>query len=337
MLSARLLLLVIIPVVMIAAGQHVHVISTTDRLDMSSHTCSPSWSLPGARLKDHTLFAYQGYYYIVSIKIDLPIKDDRGEYTFAYARTKDLCTWEDLGIALSFGARGDADEAYIWAPYVFQDGDTFYMFYTGVNHAIAQSIMLATSTNPSDPHSWVKQGVAFRPNHEGMVYGGADVWSDARDPMVIRYDDTYFLYYTGRDVTGGIVGVAMADSLRGPWRDLGAVLRTSATVIPESPFVLAYDGVFYLYYNAAGGDASQPAGAYWQWAPSPFGPWQPPVREPLGWGHDFFSSGSDWMSSFVLGSGESIGFAPVGWTASSFPPRPTLGRQIFLPMVVNTR
>lgn len=130
------------------------------------------------------------------------------------------------------------------------------MFYTGVNHAIAQSIMLATSTNPADPHSWVKHGVVFRPNHTGMVYGGADVWSDARDPMVIRHNNTYFLYYTGRDVTGGIVGVAMADSLMGPWRDLGAVLRTSAAVLPESPFVLAYDGVFYLYYNAAGGDAS---------------------------------------------------------------------------------
>lgn len=113
MLASRLVLLIIIPVVMIAASQHARSVSTIHGLDIVSGSCSPSWSLPGARLKDHTLFTYQGYYYIVSIKIDLPIRDDRGEYTFAYARTKDLCTWEDLGIALTFGAHGDADEAHI--------------------------------------------------------------------------------------------------------------------------------------------------------------------------------------------------------------------------------
>jgi hypothetical protein len=232
-------------------------------------TCSSSWSLPQVRLKDHSLFAYQDFLYLVSIKIDLPAKDDRSEYTFAYARTNDFCTWEYLGTALTFGAEGDADESYIWAPHVVEENDTFFMFYTGVNRHISQSIMLATSSHPADPTSWVKQGVIFRPNHPGMVYAGAEHWSDARDPMVLKYNQRYYLYYTGRDVTGGIVGVAMADALVGPWYDLGAVVRLPATLMPESPFVVAYNNFFYLYYNAAGDTQHPLSGPQWQWAPSP--------------------------------------------------------------------
>lgn len=299
----------------------------------SDMTCSSSWSLPQVRLKDHALFAYQDSFYIVSIKIDLPAKDDRGEYTFAYARTNDFCTWEYLGTALTFGAEGDADESYIWAPHVIEENHTFFMFYTGVNRHISQSIMVATSFNPADPTSWVKQGVVFRPNHPGMVYAGAEHWSDARDPMVLKYNQRYYLYYTGRDVTGGIVGVAMADALVGPWHDLGAVVRLPATLMPESPFVVAYNNFFYLYYNAAGDTQHPLSGPQWQWAPSPFGPWQPPTKETLGWGHDFFYTGTEWLASYLIGSGEAIGIKQVQWDTTQSPPRPMIGYTVFLPFV----
>lgn len=178
--------------------------------------CYTPWSLPNTKLKDHTLFAYQNTYYLVSIKIDLPAPDDRSEYMFAYARTDDFCTWEHLETPLRFGNEDDADESYIWAPHVIQQEDTFYMFYTGVNRYIAQSIMLATSTTPDNPQSWTKQGVVFQPHHDSMVYAGAHTWSDARDPMVLAHNNRYFLYYTGQDTSGGIIGVAMADTLTGP-------------------------------------------------------------------------------------------------------------------------
>jgi len=304
---------------------------------LAGATCSTPWSLPQARLKDHSLFAYQNYFYLVSIKIALPAQDERGEYTFAYARTKDFCTWENLGTVLTFGAAGAADEAYIWAPYVIQEGNLFFMFYTGVNQHISQSIMLATSTNPADPKSWTKQGVVFRPNHEGMVYPGPESWSDARDPMVLRYNNRYFLYYTGQDKTGGIVGVALAETLSGPWRDLGAVLQLPPSLIPESPFVVAKDDFFYLYYNAAGAAANRLAGPQWQWSPSPFGPWQAPTKETLGWGHDFFFTGKAWLASYIIGNGEAIGVKQIDWDQTQFPPHPLLGQQGFLPLVWNAR
>lgn len=292
--------------------------------------CAAGWSLPNIKLKDHTLFAYQGFYYIAAIRIVLPNPDGRGEYTFAYVRTQDFCTWENLGTILGRGAVGAPDESYIWAPHVVQEGDTFFMFYTGVNRHLAQSIMLATSTNPADPQSWTRQGVVFRPNHAGMVYPGPASPSDARDPMLYRYGERYFLYYTGRDVSGGIVGVAMADQLTGPWQDLGAVLRLSSDTMPESPFVVAYADGYYLYYNAAGDAGSSPQ---WQWAPSPFGPWQAAIYEPVGWAHDFYHTGTAWLVSYVVGNGQAIQVATVRWDATTTPPRPRIGHQIYLPVV----
>jgi sucrose-6-phosphate hydrolase SacC (GH32 family) len=90
------------------------------------------------------------------------------EDPFADARTKDFCTWENLDSVLTFGAAGAADEAYIWAPSGIQEGNLFFMFYTGVNQHISQSIMLATTTNPADPKSWPKQGVGPQPRGNGL-------------------------------------------------------------------------------------------------------------------------------------------------------------------------
>ncbi len=301
----------------------------------NSTPCSTAFTIPGVKLKDHTLFSHQDFYYLAAIRIELSATEVHGpgyEDTFAYARTLDFCTWENLGTVLNIGLPGDADETAIWAPHVIQEGETFYMFYTGVNRHIAQSIMLATSHDPSDLQSWVKHGVVFRPHHEGMVYPGPDNWADARDPMVFRYDDRYYMYYTGLDTSGGIIGVAMADSLTGPWVDLGATLHTGA-VIPESPFVVTYQNYFYLFYHATFPGESR---AVWRWAPSPFGPWQSIHPLQTGWAHDFYLSVDTWYMSYLVGNGEAIKVVPLDWDHSTSPPRPQIDHHTFLPIIVNS-
>jgi beta-xylosidase len=282
------------------------------------------------KLKDHTLFEYADDYYLVTTQITLPLQTERDEYTFGYARTRDFCTWEHLSPALV--AAGDEVEQYIWAPHVIEEDGTFYMFYTSVNANIAQQIALATSTNPADPESWQKHGIVFQPQHDGMVYDGPHTWSDARDPMVLRHDQQYWLYYTGRDSTGGIVGVAVADTLEGPWRDQGAVLRTAEGVMPESPFVIKHAGRFYLSYTAA--EPGSASVSHWQWATAPSGPWHPARQEPLGWAHDFSFTGNWWLASYVIGPGRAIGISPVRWnTTAGTPPVPQIGWSLFLPLV----
>ena len=83
------------------------------------------------------------------------------------------------------------------------------MYYTGVNDDLTQSIMLATSTDPTDPEAWQPQGLIFQPTHSGTLWQEAAP-ADCRDPMVFKRDGQYYLLYTGLDEAGGIVGLATA-------------------------------------------------------------------------------------------------------------------------------
>jgi len=281
------------------------------------------------QLKDHTIFYFQGYYYLAAIQIYLSATQERKEHDFAYARTRDFCTWEDLGSVLSRGEDGEPDESAIWAPHVIEENGSYYMFYTGVNRNVAQSIMLAVSKNPADPKSWQKMGVVFRPNHTNMVYAGAHKWSDNRDPMILKQQGQYYLYYTGKDTSGGVVGVATSASITGTWQDWGAVVQTSLKSMPESPFVLENGGVYYMMYNDTGGN-----GPTWSWAVSPLGPWQPEHNETIGWAHDFvrIPNSSSWLVSYVQGDGESIHVTPLTWVNNNYPLRiPRIGSRTYLP------
>lgn len=281
------------------------------------------------------MFRYGDYYYIASIQVEQPSTAER---TFLYARTRDFCTWENLGTVLSIGPRGSADESRIWAPHVIEERGVYYMFYTGVNHYYYQSIMLATSTDPSDPESWVKQGVVFVPDHLGMLRRGkvdeTDYWLDNRDPMIFRYADNgrFYMYYTGLDHSGGIIGVAEASSLMGPWEDKGSVLTLSPRTVPESPFIIQRGKTFYLYTNDSGVERF---GERWRSSPSPFGPWSSPVSELVGWALDFYNTGTTWYATYVIGNGSAIGVTPLLWDTTTDPPSPYIRRltQVYLPLI----
>ncbi|GAB4403819.1 MAG: hypothetical protein OHK0052_26630 [Anaerolineales bacterium] len=96
----------------------------------------PGWFPEDFKLKDHHIFIAEDRYYLVSIYIGAAGSENR----FAYAVSDDFCTWEDLGFILTERTRGAWDEAAIWAPFVLAQGNTYYLFYTGVTRGMAQSI-----------------------------------------------------------------------------------------------------------------------------------------------------------------------------------------------------
>ncbi len=295
--------------------------------------CLPShWAGSGYKLKDHAIFYADGYYYGASIYLSEQNYEDR----FAYARSADLCTWTELPPILTQRTPGTWDDFRVWAPFVIREGDPsvtdprYFMFYTGVTADITQSIMLATTTTPQDPASWQPQGMVFQPDHPGMDWAGRGKWSDARDPMVVYSQNRYYLYYTGLDTNGGIVGVAVADSLSGPWQDLGSTL-TLAQGMPESPSVMEKNGFFFLIYNHAG----TKLGAQMRMAPSPTGPWSSPTPVALGWAHEFFQAiDGSWMTSYLTDYSVTVDRldwvrrGTIDWPVVRFP------WQIWLPQVV---
>ena len=128
-------------------------------------TCEKKgWFPSNFGLKDHHVFIHDGYYYLISIFVPQETTNPLLQDRFAYARSLDLCSWEDLTPVLPDRTPGSWDEAAVWAPNVYQENGTYYLYYTGVTNDLTQSILLVTTSDPSDPESWTKQDMVFQPN-----------------------------------------------------------------------------------------------------------------------------------------------------------------------------
>ncbi len=275
-------------------------------------------------LKDHAVFTFDGQYYLAGI-------DTTDNTHFAYGVSPDLCTWTTLDPILAQRPSLPWVESVIWAPDVYLENGVYYMFYTSVESTITQRIALATSTDPADPASWqVDTTFVFTPTHTSAVWS-AGTWADMRDPHVFRLDDLYYLLYTGRDVDGGIVGMATASALTGPWQDFGSIL-TLESGMPESPTILQANGGFYLIYNRAGAGAA--SGEKYRFGPAPGGPWGEEGALTPGWAHEVWT-GLDGRTYTSYLTNYTATMKPLIWNTRYTPPRPFIGWQIaevFLPL-----
>jgi hypothetical protein len=264
----------------------------------------PPYAPPDVKLQDHTIFQGPGGYYLVSIAK----QPGRWERDFWYARSTDLCTWESLGRILPIESGGIWDEYAVWAPHVVAYRGTWYLYYAGVAEGVAQSLLLATSTNPADADSWQRTSVVVQPDHPGMVYPGLGRWSDMRDPWLVHVGDRWHLYYTGRDTSGGIIGYLSAPEPAGPWTDHGAILTEPSGAMLESPGVFTTNDQWYLFYYHSGNRREEV-----RRGPSPTGPWSAP-RVLQGWANEFWQAmDGSWMASYV--TDYAITVRQVRWVA----------------------
>jgi hypothetical protein len=154
-------------------------------------------------------------------------------------------------------------------------------------------------------------------------------WADCRDPAVFRVGELLYLYYTGSDANGGIIGVATAEHPAGPWQDWGAVMPP-APIIPESPTLFYANQSYYLFFHYSGGAEAYRIGA------SPAGPWTEPYLLAPGWGHEVWADQSGQSYTSYLTS-YAVTIAPLTWNQFFDPPRPFIGGQVFnivLPLVL---
>ena len=278
-------------------------------------------------LKDHHVFWYGGYYYLVSIYVPEGEINPFLQNQFAYARTEDFCIWEDLTPILPSGAFGTWEA--IWAPYVYEENSIYYLYYTGVTKESTQMIALATSDDPSDPNSWILQDkMIFRPDHSGMIWEDGQP-ADCRDPTVIKMETAYYLYYAGRDVSGSIIGLATSISPEGPWTDWGSIITPEPNAILESPTIAQYGNAYYLFHNRSR------EGEFYQIGPSPGGPWGSSMALRPGWAHEIWQNLSgEWYTSYL--TDYTVTISPLWWDTAFEPAHPTiLVDKVYFPLIIN--
>ena len=132
------------------------------------------------------------------------------------------------------------------------DDGAFYAYTTQAYHDVEfTTVPILRST---DLVTWELVGDAFagdaRPPWIVPGQGNGDVWA----PHIARVDGKYLLYYSASSASTLAfgIGVAVADSPTGPFRDLGEPLITGPGFTTIDPFVLDDDGDLYLYWGSAG-------------------------------------------------------------------------------------
>ena len=154
---------------------------------------------------------------------------------FGHAVTSDLAHWRILEPAL-FVDPGHWDGRAIWAPNVIERDGKYYMFYTGLNARLCQSIGVAMS---DDLMHWIRYdgNPVLAPAGFDWCYWSRETLANCRDPHVYQHGNEWFLYYTALCKTGEVCVAAARSANLFDWSDCGPVIRFVPD-IQSSPLAL---------------------------------------------------------------------------------------------------
>ncbi len=174
---------------------------------------------------DFWLFEENQQHHIFYLQAPKSLGDERLRHfnaTIGHAKSPNLKDWEVLSDALKPGAPGAWDDKATWTGCTYKAGDTYYLFYTGVNGAekgLVQRIGVATS---KDMITWEKHPgnpiIEADPTWYEML--DLNAWHDHawRDPWVFRYQGQFHAFITARVKDGspderGVIAHAVSDDL----------------------------------------------------------------------------------------------------------------------------
>jgi hypothetical protein len=148
--------------------------------------------------------------------------------------------WRPMGIAMMADPNFGETEGGLQAPCVIREGDTYYMFYGDwVNICLAKS--------------WDGKTFARHLNADRLSgLFSEKPGTSSRDPMVMSYQDRYYIYYTGVPEGKGAIYCRMSTDLIS-WGD-SVVVNSGGSggdgpATAECAFVnyLSQDNAFYLF------------------------------------------------------------------------------------------
>lgn len=195
------------------------------------------FSEPGEEVLDHFILEQDGVYHLFYLRGDPALN-------IGHATTTDFIHWQLQPPVL---APGDFDKR-LWAPHLFKhpSGNLWMMFYTAVNQYSSQQTAVAFS---NDLFNWSK--------YPYPIYHPDPVWAEwsetyfthGRDPHVIEYNGTYYLFNTAKTWTNqGAVACATSQDLL-HWTDIGPIYVHYTWHVMESIFIMQRNDKFHMFFT----------------------------------------------------------------------------------------
>jgi hypothetical protein len=195
------------------------------------------YSPPGGYVKDFSVFEHDGRYHLFHI-------DGRGaerctesgnEISFGHASTADLQHWIRHRMPIAVGDK-PWDNEHVWAPFVTEWKNRFYMFYMASGKHTEGVLAMASS---DDLENWTKAEEPIRSAEEPIRS------AEGRDPFVRIDGDTIYLYFTAN--AGGI-GVVTSRDMK-TWSKAESVYRNSDRLPAESSSVHRFRDRWVIWFN----------------------------------------------------------------------------------------
>jgi GH43 family beta-xylosidase len=125
-------------------------------------------------------------------------------------------------------------------PYVFRDGDKYYM--TATSSGVSFNLWSTT-----DFKKWKNEGPIFAQD-SGVKWTAGELWG----PEIYKKDSKYYLFFSAREKTTNSprIGMAVSDKITGPYKDeLGKPLFDFGYAAIDNHLFKDDDGKYYLYFS----------------------------------------------------------------------------------------
>lgn len=198
-------------------------------------------------INDHTLFPGKDGWHLFGITHEEPA-DPLNEKLCAHAITEDILNVNLKKLDPPMVADAEYQELHFWAPHIIEHEGVYHMFYCAGSLESHEKYRIHQATS-TDLYNWT------RCPENPMVIDGFD----ARDPMVVRMENEWVMYYTCNSAPEGgnhCVACVKSDDLV-HWHDKQVVFTSSIVGTfggpCESPFVEKVGDMYYLFIGPFGG------------------------------------------------------------------------------------
>ncbi len=205
------------------------------------HIYDPSEGENAWYINDHTIIKGKDGWHLFGITHKEPA-DPLNEILCAHAIGNDVTSESFKKLPYPISADRKYNEMHFWAPHVIEENGIYYMFYCagGIDGHDKYRLHLATS---KDLYTWERH-----PENPLIIDG-----FDARDPMVIRINGQWVMYYTcNTEPSGGnhcVAAVTSDDLIH--WTNKKNVFIDKACGTfggpCESPFVVKINDLYFLF------------------------------------------------------------------------------------------